>query len=209
MPPTDEEQSPPPSQPPAAPAAGKRRKTVIWYSVLAALVVVLLIPYVYTANPAACGLCHQMKPYVKSWRASTHARSARDCLTCHVAPGFANAFIYRMMFYREIYATVVGASLKPGLVTVPGVKSCQRPGCHSLNRISSISGDLIIDHRAHVLKGVPCTRCHPGAAHKGVGKLYLTPSKKMCKDCHADKMNDCPFCHRTIRGLAGAGAAAH
>ncbi|MHB8842390.1 MAG: hypothetical protein ACYC56_11515, partial [Candidatus Aquicultor sp.] len=105
--------------------------------------------------------------------------------------------VYRISFYREIYASLVGAQLKPVGATLPGVKSCQRGGCHSLNRDVSSSGDIKINHRNHVQRAdISCIKCHPGAAHPHVGKIGDTlPKRKLCMQCHSSMQNNCPFCH--------------
>ncbi|MDP2212186.1 MAG: NapC/NirT family cytochrome c [Candidatus Aquicultor sp.] len=179
---------------------GKTRRSRRGYFLAIAatlLVVFLAIPYAYTSNPKSCTLCHNMDDYYESWKNSTHATAASNCFECHVKEGAASIWVYRISFYREIYTSIVGADLKPAGASVPGVDSCQRQGCHSLNRVSSASGDIKIDHRGHVTKAnLSCTQCHPGAAHPNVGKTgALIPARKMCKGCHATRMNDCSFCH--------------
>jgi len=180
-------------------AKDKKNNKVTRYLLVAFvfLAIFLAIPYYYTSNPESCTMCHDMKQYYDSWKESSHTKVASNCFDCHVKQGSINLWIYRISFYREIYASVVGAKLKPAGATVPGIESCQRKGCHSLNRISSASGDIKIDHRGHVTKAdIPCVQCHPGAAHPNVGKVgSLTPPRKMCKECHAARMNECSFCH--------------
>lgn len=137
-----------------------------------------------------------MKPYYESWIRSSHNTATSNCLACHVRQGTVSLVIYRFMFYWELFAEVTGIDGKPWGVMVPGVESCQRAGCHSLNRVVSTSGDLKINHREHVLKArLSCVKCHPGAAHKGVGKRFLIPPRKLCVRCHKDKMRDCGYCH--------------
>lgn len=183
-------------------------------AVPAALVLLLLVaPYGFTIYPDACGACHQIEPYVRSWRASSHSRAARNCIVCHAAPGFVNGFMFRMGLFRDLYATAIGAELEPDPGSPLGVASCNKRGCHSLNRMASTSGDLKIGHRIHVEKAqLPCARCHPGAAHAGVASLTLTPPMKMCSECHAAEMReDCLFCHLEEPQVSGEEAtrAAH
>ncbi|MBE0447712.1 MAG: NapC/NirT family cytochrome c [Actinobacteria bacterium] len=159
--------------------------------------VFLSIPYLYTSNPKSCTRCHSMKKYYSSWKQSSHTVATDNCFNCHVKQGSINLWIYRISFYREIYASMVGAKLKPAGATVPGVESCKRKGCHSLNRIESGTGDIKINHRTHIVEvGISCITCHPGAAHPNVGKIgKIIPPRKMCKECHAARMHDCSLCH--------------
>lgn len=172
------------------------RRRVGWL-IVGILVVIYMVPYWYTSSPGACASCHSMKPFYRSWARSTHSIAASSCLDCHVRQNVFNLVTYRLMFYREMVAQVVGADLKPWGATIPGVESCHRSGCHSLNRLTSTSGELKINHRTHVVKArISCVKCHPGAAHKGVGKRFLLPPRKLCRKCHAAKMRtDCSYCH--------------
>lgn len=164
---------------------------------LVVVAVVYAVPYWYTSNPKSCTRCHEMGAYYQSWQDSMHSAAAKNCFFCHVRPGFFSLFYYRITFYREIYASVSGANLKPAGATLPGTDSCRRAGCHSLNRVSSISGDIKIDHRHHVLQAkVACITCHPGTAHPNVGKdSYPTPPRELCKGCHRARMKECSMCH--------------
>lgn len=190
--------------PPSDPGTPRRPRGRRWLIGAAIAAVVLLSPpYLLTANPKACAVCHKMRPYVKSWETSTHARAARNCLTCHAPAGLVGGFVFRARFYRKAFATITGAHLEADPVIVPGVESCQKTGCHSLNRVVSTQGDLKVDHRAHIEKAdLECIRCHPGAAHEGVRGRRLIPPMRMCKDCHKDVMDDCAYCHVDTRALS-------
>jgi len=67
-------------------------------------------------------------------------------------------------------------------------------------------GRRAFPHRSHVLKGIPCTRCHVGIASAGdEGPLHL-PSSTDCRSCHQKPHDErsCEGCH----GLPGARAGA-
>jgi hypothetical protein len=170
----------------------------IWIAgiAVAVLVVVCAIPIALTATPGQCASCHEMKPYFDSWQSSSHRAAAPNCLYCHVKPGVFNLVGYEVGFYREIAGHFAGSQVTSSAANAPSVESCSRPTCHSLNRETSNSGDLKINHRLHVTQAnVPCSRCHPGAVHTGVGGRLKLPPMKICKECHADKMQQCNFCH--------------
>lgn len=200
-----------PSHPDPGDKGRPRSRRRLLIALPAALLVFLLVaPYGFTIYPEACGACHQIGPYVESWRASSHSRAARNCIVCHAAPGFVNGFMFRMGLFRDLYATAIGAEVTPDPGSPLGVASCSKRGCHSLNRIASTSGDLKIGHRIHVEEaGLPCARCHPGAAHAGVAALRLTPPMKMCKQCHEGEMkDDCLYCHLEAPGAPSSDATA-
>ena len=174
----------------------KRRNTLL-YATIIVIAVFLAIPYWYTSNPVSCTRCHEMTPYYKSWQESSHATAAKNCFECHVKAGAINLWMYRISFYREIYASMTGAKLKPAGASLPGVDSCQKHGCHSLNRVSSSSGDIKINHRTHIKQAsISCVVCHMGVVHTGVAGIgKALPSRDLCKSCHNSVMNDCSFCH--------------
>lgn len=169
------------------------------FVVATALLVVagLGVPYLLTSSADTCGRCHQMQPYLASWRASSHARASGDCVTCHVRPGLANQVLYRILFWKEIYASVAGVAIEPLRSYLPGTESCVRGGCHSLNREYSASRDLKINHRLHVTQArLQCVACHPGVVHEGVGTLGARiPPRKTCTRCHGSVIGNCAFCH--------------
>src|SRR4030043_1598867 len=59
------------------------------YGLLFFLLVVLFAGiFRYSESPSFCGLCHNMKEYVESWKMSSHNKVT--CLNCHRGPGLAN-----------------------------------------------------------------------------------------------------------------------
>jgi hypothetical protein len=67
-------------------------------------------------------------------------------------------------------------------------------------------GHRPFEHRAHVLQGITCTRCHAGVSTAGDdGPLHL-PTTDDCRSCHTRPHDDgpCTGCH----GLPGARAGA-
>lgn len=187
-----------PVEPPAKPPAERRTAPRRWIlrMVVGVLLVVCLIPVAFTATPRQCATCHEMRPYYDTWRTSSHRAAVPNCLTCHVDPGIFNLVGFEFGFYRMLAGHFAGAQVKTTAANTPSVASCTREGCHSLNREVSNSGDLKINHRLHVVSAhIACPRCHPGAVHAGVGGRLKLPPMKLCKQCHADKMTDCTFCH--------------
>ena len=65
------------------------------------------------------------------------------------------------------------------------------------------------EHRAHVVRGISCLRCHPGVEAAGDdGPLHL-PGDGSCRDCHARPHDErpCLGCH-SAPWLAGAASEA-
>ena len=196
------------AHPGGAESGRAKRVWIAAAALLGMLLVVAAVPVWFTASPSQCASCHEMKPYYDSWRASSHREAASNCLYCHVRPGVANLLGYEAGFYREVLGHFAGAPVASTAGNTPSVQSCGRPECHSLNRETSNSGDIKINHRLHVTQAdIPCTRCHPGAVHTGVGGRPKLPPLSLCKTCHADKMSQCSYCHAEQH--SGAPPAGH
>ncbi len=167
-------------------------------AVLGVLLVVCIVPVALTATPRQCTTCHEMKPYYESWQSSSHRAAVPSCITCHAKPGLVGRIGFELSVYAMIAGHFSGAQVTSTTANVPAVSSCRRAGCHSLNREVSNSGDLKINHRLHVTtQNIACPTCHPGAVHAGVGGRLKLPPMKLCKQCHADKMTECTYCHNT------------
>ena len=54
--------------------------------VLLSFIVIVAGLFKVSETPFFCGLCHNMKIYVESWKASSHRNV--DCIKCHYKPGF-------------------------------------------------------------------------------------------------------------------------
>ena len=184
-----------------------KNRTWIAASLLGAALVVCLLPVALASTPRQCGSCHEMKPYYDSWQASSHRGAVSNCVTCHAKPGVLGLVAFEAGLYPMFLAHVAGAKVSTTTANMPSVESCRRSGCHSLNREVSNSGDIKINHRLHVTtENIACPTCHPGAVHAGVGSRLKLPPMKLCKQCHADKMSDCSYCHTSQHLQAPPGA---
>lgn len=193
------EAAPPETETAEEGTSGKKRRKWPWIVGIVAIIVFAFIPYYYTSTSESCGKCHSMDAYFTSWQKSMHGKNETPCSDCHVRPGtFANV-TYRVAFYREIVAEMFGMNLSPWGATAPGEESCTRDNCHSLNRLSSRSGELKVDHAKHYnIKHIPCRQCHAGVTHPGVkGIGSELPPNKQCFQCHKKQVEakNCSFCH--------------
>lgn len=169
-------------------------KLIIWI-ILILLIIIYAIPLYLTYSPKSCVSCHSMEKYYSSWKKSDHDVAASNCLYCHVRPGVFNLILYRIAFWKEIYAEITGKEIKPAFTSLPSTENCSRIGCHSLNRVTSRSGDIKIEHRLHVKQAkIQCPTCHPGAVHIGITGEAIPP-RKLCKRCHQERMSECSMCH--------------
>lgn len=190
--------SPPPAEKPRAVRAFRTKRFILWLLVSLGTAAILL-PVALTATPRQCTTCHEMQPYYDSWQASSHRTAVPNCLYCHVRPHVFNLVAWEAGFYGQIIGHFTGRQPATTAKNTPSVDSCLLSGCHSLNRESSASGDLKINHRLHVAEArISCPVCHAGAVHDGVAGRPKIPPMKLCKQCHAQKMTQCSYCHTQL-----------
>ncbi|AHF07188.1 hypothetical protein [Desulfitobacterium metallireducens] len=167
-----------------------------------------------TQSPSAsfiCESCHEMKPEIATWKASSHSQIA--CINCHTDIGPTH-FFQTKHFTKKYYLPIE--------VKAPvGNEVCEN--CHSQNRAVTPRGDLIVPHQKHEAEGIACTTCHIGVAHGGIAERqetidgdfnrwdevtgrqnmvwqYKTMSMEQCIICHKDREGpqDCESCHSRI-----------
>ncbi len=188
----------------------KKHGWIKWVALVVAVFIIMFIPFWFTRNSTACGQCHSMQKYYSSWQKSWHGKNDTPCMDCHVKPGAIGENLYRFLFYRELFAEILGMNLKPWGATVPGEEACTRAGCHSLNRLSSTAGDIKINHAVHIKVvekkyNKACSYCHAGASHEGIKGLgSQLPPRRQCflSGCHKDQAKKCDLCH-TIKYKPG------
>lgn len=162
-----------------------------------------------------CAQCHEMLPEVRTWQLSSH--SQLPCTTCHKVDA-------------RNYRSTGGNTLSKPIVIRAEIKNDVCESCHSRNRQTTASGDLIIPHDRHAKQGVACVKCHSGVVHANIAKrgitvqeeyknldgwtvetgqkvftkYYTQPSMWTCIECHkAMKVTTkCSICHSEIPGLA-------
>jgi nitrate/TMAO reductase-like tetraheme cytochrome c subunit len=157
----------------------------------------------FTSTPSFCKTCHEMTPEHVTFTASAH--SEISCVQCHVEPGAVETVVHKVESLKEVYYHIVGPP-NPIVQTVP-VKNENCEQCHSQNRLVTATGDIKVEHKKHVEKGIPCITCHSGVVHakiverglntqkdldkwtpeaaeKLMGKQYMAPNMGTCIDCH-------------------------
>lgn len=172
------------------------RRRLWTYAILFVVAAIAVVPAVFSATPSACASCHYIKPHYESWSADRHRAAADSCLHCHLEPSVRGVVLYPLTFYGEVLSAASGGLIKPPIRTPPTDSGCRQSGCHSVNRLQSLSGQIRINHRLHAEKAeMHCRTCHVGAGHNGAGGRPVLPPMKLCEPCHAKEMDDCAYCH--------------
>ena len=84
--------------------------------------------YKISETPFFCGVCHNMKVYVDSWKASTHRKVG--CIECHYKPGFSNHLKgkWKDGQFSLVYFITGKSPTKPHAEIDDA--SCLQSGCH-------------------------------------------------------------------------------
>ncbi|HEY2421545.1 MAG TPA: NapC/NirT family cytochrome c [Neobacillus sp.] len=163
----------------------------------------------FTNSPSFCSSCHEMAPEYSTYTASAHNQIS--CVQCHIKPGTINMLTHKMKSLKEVYYHVTGVPKQIVQTEEEAVSNENCLQCHSKNRLVTASGDLKVNHKGHIEKGIPCITCHAGVVHakiaarginvesdrgewtkanaqKLIEEKYLRPNMGSCIDCH-DKVN--------------------
>ncbi|MBS4025330.1 MAG: hypothetical protein KGZ96_06600 [Clostridia bacterium] len=165
---------------------------------------------------AECISCHVINPEIAMWQLSSHNRVT--CITCH-------ADVDLQEFNQKMNTNSYTLPIKLNSVIKDEV--CTQ--CHSLNRVVTPSGDVIIPHQYHSGLGIRCTVCHDSVVHNRIDERlpkleekfqdytawtpelaeevyhvrFTRPNMWTCLDCHRmlKATTQCAACHLRIPGL--------
>ncbi|MCZ7583203.1 MAG: ammonia-forming cytochrome c nitrite reductase subunit c552 [Deltaproteobacteria bacterium] len=176
---------------------------------MAGFVVMLLLVVVMfevTSSPEFCGSCHNMRPYIESWKASSH--NEVNCATCHYEPGFMNYVKGKFTDGQAHLVIFITGKNRGRYHAEISNASCLQ--CHdreSLNTPKEFKG-VTFSHSNHLdnlrrNKKLRCVTCH-GQLVQGE---HLTVDERDCFICHfkADEkaqrdpvLSNCRTCHLEV-----------
>lgn len=170
--------------------------------------VTLLGAYKISESPVFCGLCHNMKVYVDSWKTSSHKNV--PCIDCHYKPGFANHLKGKWKDGQvSLVYFVTGKKITKPHAEIDDT-SCLQSGCHrkeDLNKKIAFK-NVIFNHLQHMgqikrEKQLRCTTCHSQI----VQGAHITVTEVNCFICHFYKtkgqkefITGCTSCHFEAKG---------
>ena len=160
----------------------------------------------WTAFPGICASCHEIRPYVVSWRTSPHARTG--CPDCHepVRPWyrFPQTFAFRaQMAQRDIAGHQALAPSAPLKVSGAGKRPVPDENClhcHDLSRQVTLPPGIVMDHAKHVKRNKSCISCHRTTAHPAPDAEQPMLLMAQCFTCHgrtpgSKAPGNCELCH--------------
>jgi len=164
--------------------SGKKKNAI--YGLLFFLFTVLFAGiFRYSESPSFCGLCHNMKEYVDSWKISSHNQVA--CLNCHRRPGIVNHLKGKLVdFQLALTYVTIGKGFKKLHYEVDD-GNCLQKGCHKGEELKAdmIYKNVSFPHGKHLgelRRGmkIRCTTCHAQI----VQGAHLTVHETNCFICH-------------------------
>lgn len=171
-----------------------------------AFVVLCGIGLEMTASPEFCGSCHNMEPYVESWRTSSHNQV--QCAQCHYEPGTWNYLKGKITDGQVHLVMFMTGRTKGKYHAEISDVSCQV--CHTNDQLQGVKDfqGISFSHENHLGtmrrdKKLRCVTCH-GQLVQGE---HLTVDPRDCFICHfkTDEkglrdpvLSDCRTCHKTV-----------
>jgi hypothetical protein len=160
---------------------GKKRAI---YVLLFFLFIVFVGIFRYSESPSFCGLCHNMKEYVDSWKTSSHHEVS--CLNCHRNPGFLDHLKGKWVdFQLTLTYLMIGKRIRKLHYEVDD-GNCTQKGCH---KGEDIKGEMTFKnvafphgrHLGELRRGMRlrCTTCHAQLV-----QVHLTVHETNCFVCH-------------------------
>ena len=155
-----------------------------------------------------CGICHNMKVYVASWKVSKHKEVG--CIKCHYKPGFVNHLKgkWRDGQLSMAYFITGKGPTKPHAEIDDA--SCLQSGCHRKEDLKKevVFKNVIFNHLNHIdemkrEKKLRCTTCHSQI----VQGAHIKVTVEECFICHFYKtkgqrefFTGCRSCHFEAKG---------
>lgn len=183
------------------------KKAVLYIIGIAAVVLLVSLVLMYKAieRPWFCGSCHNMDPYIASWKQSKHRMVV--CVDCHYKPGLINHLKGKFtdgQLSLVYFITGKGPSAPHAEISD---ESCTQ--CHKVKDISAKVIDfkgVYFSHQHHLgpLRNgmqLRCTSCHSQI----VQGEHLTVTESVCFQCHFyktaenDPQRQCRTCHKQVK----------
>ncbi|MEE9611009.1 MAG: ammonia-forming cytochrome c nitrite reductase subunit c552 [Desulfatiglandales bacterium] len=171
---------------------------------------VSVIMYNISNSPTFCSSCHNMDPYVESWKVSSHKDIS--CVTCHYKPGFLNHLKGK---FKDGQVSMVYfiTGKNPGKYHAEiHDSSCLQSGCHERSKLpdNGVYKTIRFSHSRHLSqlrrgKKLRCTTCH-GQIVQGA---HLKVDPEDCFICHfkvekeggketPSPISECTLCHKEV-----------
>ena len=186
----------------------KHKKGIRNFLILLLIVLAVLgaVMYKVSETPWFCGVCHNMQPYIDSWKVSSHKDVG--CIECHYEPGFLN-HLKGKMTDGQVSMVYFLTGKTPGKyhAEISDVACLQCHQIESLSQNREFEG-VSFSHSNHLEelrrgKKLRCTTCH-GQIVQGD---HIKVDTKDCFVCHFKPdekgvrhpvLAACDTCHKEV-----------
>jgi len=195
----------------------RRPRLIIWAGLLTiTLVLFTILSLGVTSTRWFCeNACHKVQDdTITAYRASSHSNIS--CMACHgPADGSPVKFVlHKAEALGELYMAVTKSYSLPLNATdevAAEMPTEQCTQCHSPERKVTPDKGIIIDHSAHMKRGITCTTCHNRVAHpekKNLQLMLTDPRTGKPNRKHEDymTMTGCFRCHGQGKGARAPGS---
>lgn len=166
-------------------------------AILILIVALYVFAYILAGNPESCGICHEIKPSVDTWKITAH--NTFNCYICHSGPGVTARAKSALRILGDFIPHITGSYSTP-ISVKSQIPNSYCFACHVSWRKVTASGDLVIPHEKHFKElNIQCTYCHSRVSHAYElrGKTTTRPPMTLCLQCHNGKKAtmECKACH--------------
>jgi cytochrome c-type protein NapC/trimethylamine-N-oxide reductase cytochrome c-type subunit TorC len=148
---------------------------------------------VRTSTPEFCASCHEIKPAVTAWRASTHTNNAAgvvvDCMDCHLpAPQDTFEFFFAKTYHgaKDVMKHFMGGKYDRGRAREAAYAAFDNDMCQKCHRnLLYMPGQrgAMLAHRSVVYArpgyGKKCIDCHYDLVHSDRGVVMFRQAREV------------------------------
>lgn len=188
----------------------KNMSRLIGRIIIAAIPILAITTYTMikiTEKPEFCSTCHNMKPYYRAWKTSTHSEVL--CIECHYPPSIAGTIEGKFKALSQIAKYVTRTEGTRPWAEIDDA-SCLRSECHERRLLEGkidFKG-IHFDHAPHLNqlrrgKQLRCTSCHS----QMVMGDHIAVTASTCFTCHfkdmppGEALGGCTACHSVPEGI--------
>lgn len=133
---------------------------------LIASYILFQIGYVVTSSPSFCARCHEVKPYVTSWKESPHKDVT--CLDCHQPRGELGKFHSKARGLNYLLQHLSGNYTVPTYATIfeGNCIACHLGDMKKHPEAVELTNTPKMNHYESITNGESCLKCHRNTGHE-------------------------------------------
>lgn len=156
------------------------RKAILGVGIsLVGLYALFQVGYYATSYPTFCGSCHEVKPYVDSWKTSAHKNV--NCLKCHQPAGELGKFQAKARGTNYVFQHFSGDYSVPTRATIfeQNCIECHLGDDKTQTNAIRLANTPKVNHYETIKHSQSCLECHREMGH--AVDIMLSPDLKSAK----------------------------